>query len=56
MVLATSYEDSLQPNSKLWDLIGWVYFEGINFRGNAFRNVFADLIFVELGLFINSRF
>ncbi len=27
------------------------YFEGINVRGNAFRKVFADLIFVELGLF-----
>ncbi len=26
-------------------------FEGINFRGNAFRKVFADLIFVELGFF-----
>ncbi len=39
-----------------------VYFEGINFRGNAFRKVFADLIFVELGVFaacmhaiLNSR-
>ncbi len=38
-------------------------FEGINFRGNAFRKVFADLIFVELGLFaacihaiLNSQF
>ncbi len=37
--------------------------EGINFRGNAFRKVFADLIFVELGFFaacmhaiLNSRF
>ncbi len=44
-------------------VIATVYFEGINFRGNAFRKVFADLIFVELGLFaacmhaiLNSRF
>ncbi len=26
---------------------GYNYFEGINFRGNAFRKVFVDLIFVE---------
>ena len=36
--------------------IAGIYFEGINFRGNAFRKVFVDLIFVPFFAACNIKF